>query len=53
MTFRAIAAGRQLFAELEEGHLDVFTTLNAVTSAAAVPLALPEAIRAVRGLFNR
>ncbi len=53
LTFRAVTAGRQLFEELEQGHLDVFTTFNAVTSAAAVPLALPEAIRAIRGLLDR
>jgi hypothetical protein len=53
LTIRAIAVGRQLVEEIEDGHLDVFTTLNAVTSIAAVPLALPEAMRAVRGLLKR
>lgn len=53
LTFRAVAAGRQLVEELEDGHLDIFTTLNAVTSAAAVPLAIPEAVRAFKSLFDR
>jgi hypothetical protein len=53
LTLRAVLAGRQLLEELEDGELDVFTTFNAVTTAAAVPLAVPEAVRAIRGLFNR
>lgn len=53
LTLRAVLAGRQLIEELEDGELDVFTTLNVATTAAAVPLAIPEAVRAIRGLFNR
>jgi hypothetical protein len=52
LTLRAAVAGRRLFDELQDGQLDVFTTLDAVSSAAAVPLALPEAMRAIRGLFS-
>ncbi|MFP4600150.1 MAG: hypothetical protein ACLFVJ_17970 [Persicimonas sp.] len=53
LAFRAVAAGRQIVRDLDEGRLDVFNAFNAVTSAAAVPLALPEAVRAVRGLFRK
>lgn len=49
----AYAAGRQVLDEIEEGHLDLFTTLNALTSIAAVPLTIPEAVRGMRGLFRR
>jgi hypothetical protein len=53
LTLRAVLAGRQLLEELEDGELDIFTTLNVATTAASVPLALPEALRAIRGLFDR
>jgi hypothetical protein len=53
LTLRAVLAGRQLLDELEDGELDVFTTLNVATTAAAVPLVIPEAVRAIRGIFNR
>src|SRR5690554_6671696 len=42
---RAVAVGRQVLEDIEDGHLDVFTTLNAVASMAAVPLTMPEAMR--------
>lgn len=52
MAFRAVAAGRRVLRGLDEGHLDVFSAIDAVTSAAAVPLAVPEAMRAVGGLLD-
>ncbi|QDG54308.1 hypothetical protein FIV42_27250 [Persicimonas caeni] len=53
LAISAVAAGRRLVGQLEDGELDVFTTLDAVASAAALPLALPEAMRAIRGLLRR
>lgn len=49
----AVAAGRRLLDQLEDGEFDVFTTLDAVSAAAAVPLAVPEAMRAARRLFRK
>lgn len=53
LALAAVSSGRQLLEDLEEGHLDVFTTVDAVSSAAALPLAVPEALRAIRGLLER
>lgn len=53
LTLRAAAAGRQLLREMQRGHLDAASALNAVTCLAAVPLAVPEAWRATRGLLTR
>lgn len=49
----ALAVGRQVLEDLDDGHLDIFTALNAVASIAAVPLTVPEAVRAMRGLLAR
>lgn len=49
----ALAVGRQVLEGLDDGHLDLFTALNAVASVAAVPLTVPEALRAMRGLLAR
>mgnify|MGYP006289847267 CR=1 FL=1 len=51
--FHAYSSGRQLFDELERGELDAFSAVNAVVGAASVPLTLPEAIRAVKGMIDR
>jgi hypothetical protein len=51
--FHAYSSGRQLFDELERGELDAFSAVNAIVGAASVPLTLPEAARAIRGLINR
>lgn len=53
LAISAVAAGRRLVGQLEDGELDVFTTLDAVSAAAALPLAVPEAVRAIRGIFRR
>lgn len=53
LAISAVVSGRQLLDELENGELDVFTTLDVATTAAALPLAIPEAMRAIRGLFKR
>lgn len=53
LTWRAAAAGRQLLGGMERGHLDAACAINTLTCLAAVPLALPEAWRAARGLLTR
>lgn len=52
MAFRAVSVGRRVVRSLDDGHVDAFGAVDAIVSAAAVPLALPEAMRAVKSLLG-
>jgi hypothetical protein len=49
---QAAGALGELIDELEAGRVDAFSSIDTILSASTVPLVLPEAIRAVRGLFG-
>lgn len=49
---QAAGALGELIDELEAGHVDAFSSIDTILSASTVPLVLPEAVRAVRGLLG-
>lgn len=50
--FQAVSTLRGLVKELESGSVDAFSSIDTIVSASTVPLVLPEAVRAIKGLFR-
>jgi hypothetical protein len=51
--FHAATSFRELFDDLKAGRVDGFSGIDTILSAATVPLTMPEAVRAARGLLGR
>ena len=50
---QAVGAAGRLVDELERGEVDALSSIETILSASTVPLVLPAALRAVRGLLAR
>lgn len=49
--FQAATSAQRLVAQLQSGDVDAFASIETILSASTVPLAVPEAVRAVRGML--